>query len=333
MNKYSGASLLILALSGGILPGYAAEKIYITHSTNVDFSLSKEKMSDDTKQKVANSFNKRQNQTWFLVTPDAVTSYTWNNATTDEIKQNQVELNGIDYTLKTENNGQLLRLTSKPDLTCGAFDCVATLELQQVDETDPALQKIKVSFDEQQKAWQTRLTKEREQLIALASKDFDGSIFSPAQNMAIKLSPTLHKSVRLRNTANTYYRRMGDDGLFITTEDKETKIYSFAELAQTKPDEFPELKIDGEIFIVKTAKNKEYLDRWLTSQRGILTRTADGAIYYNKRYRQEAVYFQYDDISGRYFVARASAEDRSLTTVAQIWSMLNTITTHYRAQN
>lgn len=332
MNKYGGASLLILAL-GGILPSYAAEKIYIAHSTHVDFSLSKEKISDKTKQKIANSFNKRQNQTWFLFTPDTVTSYTWNNATTDEIKQNQVELNGVDYTLKTDNNGQLLRLTSKPDFTCGAFDCVATLELRQVDDNDPTLQKIKASFDEQQKAWQAHLTKERAQLAALTPKDFDGSIFSPAQNMAIKLPPTLHQSVRLRNAANTYYRRMGDQGLFITTEDKETKIYSFAELARTDADEFAELKIDGEIFIVKTAKNKEYLDRWLASQKGILTRTVDGAIYYNKQYRPEAVYFQYDDVSGRYFVARASAEDKSLTTVAQIWSVLNTMTTRYRAKN
>lgn len=333
MNKNIFINTLILLTVNCISSTYATAQTYLTDETHVDFSVNTQHISAETQQRITSAFEKSKEQVWFNLTPEALTANRWNTTSRYEIKNQQLEIEGVTYSLKAENNGKTLRLISAPKLACGFFDCVITLKLQQADDNTPALQKIKTRFAERQQKWQARLAQEREQLAALPQKDdFPGVIFSITPNLAIKLPLPIYSSLDLWDTG-VYFRRMGNKGLYINIEDEGTRVYSFKERGKNTPHHGSAEIIDGEIFVVKTAKDPAYLDRWLASQKGIISRTDNGAIYYNEDNNPEAVYFQYDDATGTWLVARASAVDGELTTVARAWAILRTMDPQYRGKD
>lgn len=333
MNKNIIINTLILLTGCGIASAYATELTYLTEETHIDFSVDTQQPSTKTQQSITSAFEENKNWVWFNLTPEALTANRWNSTSRYEIKNQQIEIEGITYSLKTENNGKTLSLVSEPKMACGFFDCVITLKLQQVDDSTPGLQKIKSRFAEQQQKWQTRLTQEREQLAALVQKDdFPGVVFSVTPNLAIKLPLSIYNSLDSWNSG-AYFRRMGNKGLYINIKDEGTHVYSFTEHEKTAPDHKQSEMINGEIFVVKTAKDPAYLDRWLASQKGILFRTDNGAVYYNEDYTPEAVYFQYDDVTGTWLVARANAVDGELTTVARAWAIVRTMEPQYRGKD
>lgn len=150
MNKNIIINTLILLTGCGIASAYATEQTYLTEETHIDFSVDTQQPSTKTQQSITSAFEENKNWVWFNLTPEALTANRWNNTSRYEIKNQQIEIEGITYSLKTENNGKTLSLVSEPKMACGFFDCVITLKLQQVDDSTPGLQKIKSRFAEQQ---------------------------------------------------------------------------------------------------------------------------------------------------------------------------------------
>ncbi|HHQ6568256.1 TPA: hypothetical protein ACSTJX_003135 [Serratia fonticola] len=331
MKKYIGLGILLILLNSYSSLGRTAEQNYITRDIQVDFSRNKENVDDEIQQKIVEAIKKSKASVYFGMTPKALTLYTTDNTKTNEIKQNQVVIEGVTYTINKEWFGSGLRLVSEASHACAFWDCIITLKLQQADDDSAALQKIKARFAADEKSWQERLVRERVELAALPLNDFPGVVVSLTKDLTIKLPLSFYK--KFESQGGIYWRRMGDQGIFIDIKDEDTRVYRFSQPVESAPGGDTRIAIDGELFVVKTPKNEVYLERWLASQKAILFRTANGAIYYNEQYRPEAVYFQYDDADGSYVIARASAEDGKLTTVARVFTVLRTLDPQYRGQN
>lgn len=331
MKKNIGIGALLILLSSYSSLGSTAEQNYITRDVQVDFSVNKEKVSDELQQQIIELFNRRKARVYYGVTPKAVTRYTTVKTTTYEIKQNQVAIEDVVYTINKEGDGSGLRLVSEAGHTCGFIDCVITMTLQPADDGTPALQKIKARFIAEEQGWQQKMVRERAELAALPLNDFPGVVVSLTKDFTIKLPLSSYKT--FKSQGGIYWRRMGNQGIYFNIKDENTRAYQFNQLVESAAGGGKRIAIAGELFVVKTAKNDTYLERWLASQKGIVLSTANGAIYYNERYLPEAVYFQYDDSAGCYVIARASAEDSELATVARAFAIIRTLDPQYRGQD
>lgn len=331
MKQYIGIGVLLILLSSYSSLGSTAEQNYITRDIQVDFSVNKEKVSDELQQQIIELFNRRKTRGYYGVTPKAFTRYTSIKTATYEIKQNKVVIEDVVYTVNKEGVGSGLRLVSEAGHTCGFIDCVITMKLQPVDDGTPALQKIKARFAAEEKGWQEKMARERTELEAIPLNDFPGIVVSLTKDFTIKLPLSSYKT--FKSQGGIYWWRMGNQGVYFNIKDENTRAYQFNQLVEPAPTGGKRIAIAGELYVVKTAKSDEYLERWLASQKEILFSTANGAIYYNERYMPEAIYFQYDDAAGSYVIAHASAEDGELTTVARAFVVLRTLDPKYRGQD
>lgn len=331
MKQYIGFCALLILLSSYSSSGNTAEKNYITRDIQVDFSVNKEKVSDELQQQIIELFIIRKTRVYYGFTPKSVTRYTSSKTTTYEIKQNQVAIEEVVYTINKEGGGAGLRLVSEAGQTCGFIDCVITMKLQPVDDGTPALQKIKARFAAEEKFWQERMAQERAELAAIPLNDFPGVVVSLTKDFTIKLPLSSYKT--LKSQSGIYWQRMGNQEVYFNIKDENTRAYQFNQFEASAPSGGKRIVISGELFVVKTAKNDAYLERWLASQKGIHLSTPNGAIYYNETYLPEAVYFQYDDAAGCYVIARASAQDYKLTTAARAFAIIRTLDPKYRGQD
>lgn len=331
--KVKDAVTALLLIMGSVSPVFAVAKSYFIHDIHIKFSENNEAPGEEIQNNIRMAFEKNKDQVWFSLDSGILTAHFWDRESIYHIKNQQVEIEGVTYTISVEDDGRMLRLINASDLACVFWDCVISMEFQSSDNSSSALQRIKTAFVQKQKEWQEHLSRSREKLASLPlAMDFPGIIFAVNKKLSIKLPLKTYNSMKLYEP-ETYFFRMGDNGIEINVKDKNTLIYRFGGGSKENYGP-PHLgNITGEVFVVKTRKNVAYLDRWLASQKGILSRTNNGAIYFNEKYEPEVVYFQFDDLSETYLIARANVADGKLETVARAWEILRTMDPQYRGQD
>lgn len=321
MKKYLGAMALALLLAGCRGDDAPSAGVYLVDDIKVVFN-----QDDDGEEKAArrslqegisNSIKALKDDIYFSYSPEHMDFYTAEGKQAAALKQGRMQINGVGHTLTAAGKDRL-QLVSDKKLACGFYDCEITLTLKKTDDSDPALVAIKQQFAQIEAAHQARLAQEKETLARQPLADFPGLLFSPADPFVVKLPIDVYQGLRQWNSG-FYVRHMGK--VLIDKEQEGTLIYTYDDRPR-------DTHID--LLVARGGKDDFDLTTWLSGSKGVLSQSENGALYYNQQGQLEALYFQYDAASQRYFFALANAPE--IAPLAAAFSVLRTMDERHRGE-
>ncbi|MDC9622398.1 hypothetical protein PSI22_12315 [Xenorhabdus sp. XENO-7] len=310
MKRFCLVFVLTLFLSGC---GDADEGYYLIK--NIDVIFDEDEGIEDFKELIAKKIKGEKDYMYFFLTPDEASYFTGVKPEKTAIKDNRLEIGHDMLTLKNTFSG--VKLVGDKKRICGFYNCIITFELDKVKQNDKRLLDIQNKFKESEIKKQKLYAAQKEKLAELVFKDFFGQL-TYLDDFSIKLEPIESGSLNEINSG-IYFRNMG--GLRIDLESKDNTIYNFKNQNS---------QLIGELFIIKSLKDKFDYSSWLEIQDEILYQDKQGAIYYNMHGELEAVYYQYDEKSQHYFIGLANAP--KLETIKKAYIMLRTMDEQYRGE-
>lgn len=320
MHKYLGTIVMGLLLWGCNVDSEPSEGVYIIDDIAIVFD--NDSNNEDAKERrslqdfISNSIKLLKDDMYFNYAPTQMDVYTAEGKHTAELKQGRMQINEVEHTLIAKGKDHL-RLVSDKKLACGFYDCEITLTLKKAEENNPALLSMKQQFAEVQEANKTQLMQERETMAHSPQVDFPGVLFSPAEHVAIKLPLNISDELKALDDGN-YVRRL--DNVVIDRKQEGTSVYYYRGSHDIRLD----------LIVVRAKKSDFDLMSWLRANSDVLAQSDTGAVYYNQDGTLEALYFQYDDVTQRYFFAVANASE--LTSMVTLVNILRTMDASQRGE-
>ncbi|WP_409308126.1 hypothetical protein [Pectobacterium sp. B1J-3] len=315
MKKYLGVFILALWLSGCDGEKKISEGTYLIDDIRIVFDGASNKEDDPFKSAVSEGLKEIKDDIYFNFTSTQATYYTPKKRYTEELKGNRIQIENVWHTINIDEKNTI-RLVSDRKSACSIYDCEITMILKKKDDQSPEVIRIKQNFEKWRIARETQLLEQKSMFNQVPMDDFPGILFSPEANFTIKLPFRMFDKISQRKSG-MYIRRMGR--LLIDKENEDTLIYTHQD-QQT----------DFDLFTVSAEKSDFNLALWLEGQNEVLFQSDSGAAYYNRQGILEAVYFQYDESTHRYFVGLANTEE--IVPLAKAFAVLRTMDKRYRGE-
>lgn len=354
MKKLMGAAAIALLLGGCNDEKQIEPGDYLFESAQIKFdnrdAASNEEGREALQKQIVSALNQDGKAIYYRVTPTEITSHGYGETFTGSVGEGRVNLQGAWHTIKPEGDNTLRLITDK-DMSCGFYSCQITFTLKKVAPDSPELRARQQLYDERFQAWQKRIAAERDEFTHILMPDTPGTLFSPVEGFTLKLPWRYQNAPRqwvpegflrqidrltIENVNEAYIAEQGKlTDAFLAQSDEQRlqnpvqKPGFISPLGWELRDEAQGLNLH---FIVIDGKKEDIdLTRWLATQRDVIFRAQNGAVYYDKHDSLQVIYLQYDEANRRYFIGLGEA--KSIPIAARAFAMLRTVDARYRGKD
>lgn len=278
---------------------YVIDAITVTYDNPKDNAPENSDPDKNVKAAIRDTMVSLKDTTFFYFEPDRVIVDNSGNRFDSEIRGNTFDLNDIQTTWTSPDNGQTVYLTTEKEGACGFFNCEMKMTLSRADHTSEKLAGMKAVSDARASSYEAYLETQRQYYKQHGFPPVSGDTIRMTKNISVTLPETMVVNLKKQEDGD-YVRDIG--GIHIESDDN-TEIYRFRD---------PLSDAEGRILLVKMPKYRWRFDEWLNQQKGIVYQEENGAIYYNRWGKPECTYFRYDHNERRYVIIVAETADQTM---------------------
>ncbi|SPX92448.1 Uncharacterised protein [Morganella morganii] len=279
---------------------YVIDTITVTYDNPKDNAPENSDPDKNVKAAIRDTMVSLKDTTFFYFEPDRVIVDNSGNRFDSEIRGNTFDLNDIQTTWTSPDNGQTVYLTTEKEGACGFFNCEMKMTLSRADHTSEKLAGMKAVSDARASSYEAYLETQRQYYKQHGFPPVSGDAIRMTKNISVTLPETMVVNLKKQEDGD-YVRDIG--GIHIESDDDNTEIYRFRD---------PLSDAEGRILLVKMPKYRWRFDEWLNQQKGIVYQEENGAIYYNRWGKPECTYFRYDHNERRYVIIVAETGDQTM---------------------
>lgn len=279
---------------------YVIDAITVTYDNPKDNAPENSDPDKNVKAAIRDTMVSLKDTTFFYFEPDRVIVDNSGNRFDSEIRGNTFDLNDIQTTWTSPDNGQTVYLTTEKEGACGFFNCEMKMTLSRADHTSEKLAGMKAVSDARASSYEAYLETQRQYYKQHGFPLVSGDAIRMTKNISVTLPETMVVNLKKQEDGD-YVRDIG--GIHIESDDDNTEIYRFRD---------PLSDAEGRILLVKIPKYRWRFDEWLNQQKGIVYQEENGAIYYNRWGKPECTYFRYDHNERRYVIIVAETADQTM---------------------
>lgn len=279
---------------------YVIDDITVTYDNPKDNAPENSDPDKNVKAAIRDTMVSLKDTTFFYFEPDRVMVDNSGNRFDSEIRGNTFDLNDIQTTWTSPDNGQTVYLTTEKEGACGFFNCEMKMTLSRADHTSEKLAGMKAVSDARASSYEAYLETQRQYYKQHGFSPVSGDPVRMTKNISVTLPETMAVNLK-KQEGGDYARDIG--GIHIESDDDNTDVYRFRD---------PLSDAEGRILLVKMPKYRWRFDEWLNQQKGIVYQEENGAIYYNRWGKPECTYFRYDHNERRYVIIVAETADQTM---------------------
>lgn len=279
---------------------YVIDAITVTYDNPKDNAPENSDPDKNVKAAIRDTMVSLKDTTFFYFEPDRVIVDNSGNRFDSEIRGNTFDLNDIQTTWTSPDNGQTVYLTTEKEGACGFFNCEMKMTLSRADHTSEKLAGMKAVSDARASSYEAYLETQRQYYKQHGFPPVSGDPVRMTKNISVTLPEMMAVNLKKQEDGD-YVRDIG--GIHIESDDDNTEIYRFRD---------PLSDAEGRILLVKMPKYRWRFDEWLNQQKGIVYQEENGAIYYNRWGKPECTYFRYDHNERRYVIIVAETADQTM---------------------
>ncbi|WP_317419478.1 MULTISPECIES: hypothetical protein [unclassified Morganella (in: enterobacteria)] len=279
---------------------YVIDAITVTYDNPKDNAPENSDPDKNVKAAIRGTMVSLKDTTFFYFEPDRVIVDNSGNRFDSEIRGNTFDLNDIQTTWTSPDNGQTVYLTTEKEGACGFFNCEMKMTLSRADHTSEKLAGMKAVSDARASSYEAYLETQRQYYKQHGFQPVSGDPVRMTKNISVTLPETMVVNLKKQEDGD-YVRDIG--GIHIESDDDNTEIYRFRD---------PLSDAEGRILLVKMPKYRWRFDEWLNQQKGIVYQEENGAIYYNRWGKPECTYFRYDHNERRYVIIVAETAEQTM---------------------
>lgn len=279
---------------------YVIDAITVTYDNPKDNAPENSDPDKNVKAAIRDTMVSLKDTTFFYFEPAHVIVDNSGNRFDSEIRGNTFELNDIQTTWTSPDNGQTVYLTTEKEGACGFFNCEMKMTLSRADHTSEKLAGMKAVSDARASSYEAYLETQRQYYKQHGFPPVSGDPVRMTKNISVTLPEMMAVNLKKQEDGD-YVRDIG--GIHIESDDDNTEIYRFRD---------PLSDAEGRILLVKMPKYRWRFDEWLNQQKGIVYQEENGAIYYNRWGKPECTYFRYDHNERRYVIIVAETADQTM---------------------